>query len=741
MGWKPSMWAGLMPNGLGQVKPNHYIEIFKAAWANRRQLPFAWRILSKGVCDGCALGTTGLRDFTMKGVHLCTVRLNLLELNTMGALDVGLLSDVAPLRKKSSAELRELGRLPYPMVRRRGEPGFKLVSWDQALNLLAERFRATDPHRFAFYLTSRGITNEVYYVAQKVARFLGSNNVDNSSRVCHAPSTTALKDTLGVAASTCSYTDWIGADLLVLIGSHVPNNQPVTTKYMYYAKQKGTRIVVINPYREPGLERYWVPSVMESAIFGTRLADDFFQVHTGGDIAFINGVLKHLVANGWLDERFIKSHTSEFDKLKAHLDTQSWEALEKYSGASCEDMLRFARTWGQARSAVVVWSMGITQHRYGVDNVKALVNLVLARGFIGREKCGLMAIRGHSGVQGGAEMGAVPWSYPGGNSISEAGARRLEEQWGFPVPTWRGLSAVDMIDASYRGALDILYSLGGNFLETLPEPKYVRETLERVPLRVHQDIVLTSQMLLDPADTVVLLPACTRYEQPDGGTETSTERRVYFSPEIPGRRVGEARSEWEILMDLAERVRPEEWNRIHFDSGQSVRDEVARVIPLYSGIEQLKKKGDAFQWGGPRLCDGGQFPTGDGKARFTPLSPPEEEIPEGRFLLSTRRGKQFNSMVQARRDPLTGAVREDVLMNADDARVLGLRDGDPVLLKSEAGEYRGRCKISPIKSRNLQVHWPEGSVLLKRGAVDPVCGIPDYNTTVEVAPVKEEVKR
>jgi molybdopterin-dependent oxidoreductase alpha subunit len=741
MGWKPSMWAGLMPNGLGQVKPNHYLEIFKVAWANRRQLPFAWRILSRGVCDGCALGTTGLRDFTMKGVHLCTVRLNLLELNTMGALDVGLLSDVASLRKKTSSEMRKLGRLPYPMVRRRGEPGFRRVSWDEALNLLANRFRATDPRRSAFYLTSRGITNEVYYVAQKVARFLGTNNIDNSSRICHAPSTTALKDTLGVAASTCSYTDWIGTDLLVLIGSHVPNNQPVTTKYMYYAKQKGTRIVVINPYREPGLERYWVPSVMESAIFGTRLADDFFQVHTGGDIAFINGVLKHLVANSWLDDTFINNHTSDFDKLKTHLDGQSWESLEKYSGASRDEMLRFARMWGEAKSAVVVWSMGITQHRYGVDNVKALANLALSRGFIGREKCGLMAIRGHSGVQGGAEMGAVPWSYPGGESASEEGSRRLEERWGFPVPSWRGLSAVDMIDASYRGDLDILYSLGGNFLETLPEPRYVREALERVPVRVHQDIVLTSQMLLDPADTVLLLPACTRYEQRGGGTETSTERRVYFSPEIPGRRVGEARSEWEILMELAERVKPEQRRLIHFDNGQAVRDEIARVIPLYAGVEKLKKKGDAFQWGGPRLCDGGAFPTIDGKARFTPLSPPEEEIPEGRFLLSTRRGKQFNSMVQARRDPLTGAVREDVLMNADDARSLGLRDGDPVLLKSEIGEYQGRCKIAAIKSRNLQVHWPEGSVLLRRGAVDPVCGIPDYNTTVEVVPVKQEVKR
>ena len=596
MGWKPSTWASLIPNGLGQVKPNHYLDMLKTVWQNKSQLPFAWRILQNGVCDGCALGTTGMRDFTMKGVHLCTVRLNLLQLNTMGGLDPDLLGDVAGLRSKTSAQLRELGWLPYPMVRRRGEPGFRRVSWDEALALLADRIRETDPHRMAFYLTSRGITNEVYYVAQKVARFLGTNNVDNSSRICHAPSTVALKDTLGVAASTCSYTDWIGTDLLILIGSDVPNNQPVTTKYMYYAKQKGTRILVVNPYREPGMERYWVPSVLESALFGTRLADDFFQVHTGGDIAFINGVLKHLMEHGWMDQAFIEDHTAGFDQLKARLAEQSWETLEGYSGASRDEMMRFAQLFGQAKSAVIVWSMGITQHRFGVENVKALVNLALSRGMVGREKCGLMAIRGHSGVQGGAEMGTVPWQYPGGDSVGAESAERLERLWRFPVPQWRGLSAVDMIDAAHQEDLSILYSLGGNFLETLPEPEYVREALERVPLRVHQDIVLTSQMLLDPADTVVLLPARTRYEQPGGGTETSTERRIYFSPEIPGRRVGESRSEWEILMELAERVRPDQRSLIHFDDAQAVRDEIAKVVPLYAGIEDLKKKGDAIQW-------------------------------------------------------------------------------------------------------------------------------------------------
>jgi molybdopterin-dependent oxidoreductase alpha subunit len=732
--WRPSLWAGWVPNGLGQVKPNHYWEMVKAAWANKRHPFYAMRILRKGVCDGCALGTSGLRDHTMKGVHLCTVRLSLLPLNTMDALDVRLLNDVSSLRGQDATTLRRLGRVPYPLVRRKGEPGFRRVSWDEALDLLAARIRVIDPRRLGFYFTSRGLTNENYYAGQKVARFLGTNHVDNSSRICHAPSTTAMKATLGVAASTCSYTDWIGTDLLVFFGSDVPNNQPVTTKYLFYAKKAGTKIFVVNPYREPGLERYWVPSVLESALFGTKMADDWFGVHTGGDIPFILGVAKHLIATGGVDEAFLRERTTGFDAWRRRIEGLDWDELERQSGVPKADMVRFAEAYAKARSAVFVWSMGITQHRFGVQNVEAICDLALLRGAVGREKCGLMPIRGHSGVQGGAEMGCVPMSLPGGEPLDPASARRWSDAWGFDVPTTPGHTAVDLIDAAHQGELDVLWSVGGNWLDTLPEPDYVRAALERVPVRVHQDIVLTPQMLLDPSDVVVILPATTRYEQPGGGTETSTERRVYFSPEIPGRRVGEARTEWQVLQDVAARVRPTLADRIRFAHAEAIRDEIDRLVPAYHGIGALRKAGDSFQWGGPRLCEGGRFPTADGLAHVADVGPPRSAIPPGSFLLSTRRGKQFNSMVQQARDPLTGAHRGDVLMAAEDAAALGVREGEPVRISSEAGEMRCRVKVVPIRPRNVQVHWPEGNVLIRRGVSDPACGIPDYNAVVQIVP-------
>src|SRR5262249_5640383 len=153
--------------------------------------------------------------------------------------------------------------------------------------------------------------------------------------------------------------------------------------------------------------------------------------------------------------------------------------------------------------------------------------------------------------------------------------------------------------------------------------------------------------------------------------------------------------------------------------------------PFYAGIQDLRRAGDAVQWGGPLLCQGGRFPTMDGRGHFAAVEPPDDAIPAGHFAVSTRRGKQFNSMVWAERDPLTGAARDDVFISVEDATALGLADGEAVLLRSSAGEFSGRAKIVAIRPRNLQVHWPEGSTLLSRGVCDPDCGIPDYNAVVE----------
>jgi molybdopterin-dependent oxidoreductase alpha subunit len=706
--------------------------VFRAAWVNRDRFDYAWDILNRGVCDGCSLGTTGMKDWTLDGIHVCNVRLRLLRLNTMPAFDPALLEDVAALQAKSGAELRELGRLPCPLRRDRGDKGFRPIGWDEALDLVAERIRATDPDRLYFYLTSRGTVNETYYATQKAVRGMGSNNIDNAARICHSPSTSALKTTIGAAATTCSYKDWIGTDLLVFVGSNVANNQPVTVKYLHWAKKAGTRIVAINTYREPGMERYWVPSIPESALFGTRFVEDFFLVHVGGDMAFLNGTLKHVFANDWIDRDFIETHTTGIAALKAALDACSWEDLEQQSGASRDDMYAFAAMVGKAQKAVFVWSMGITQHTCGEDNVRAIVNLALTQGFVGREGCGLMPIRGHSGVQGGAEMGCYATVFPGGRPITPETAAEMSQLWGFEVPHAPGMITSEAIDRAATGDLDVLVSVGGNFQEVLPDPEYVEQVLTGIPLRVHLDIVCAKQMLLEPGETVLLLPATTRYEIPGGVTETNTERRVIFSPEIPGPRVAAARPEWEVFLDLARRVCPEKAEQLQFADTAAMREEIARVVPKYAGIQHLREAGDQFQYGGSHLCFGWTFPTPDGKAHFSVTTPPEADVPEGWFRLTTRRGKQFNSMVQERKDAITGAGRDAVLVSSSDAERLHLTDGDAVVLTNEWGKMEGRVYTAPLQPGNLQVHWPEGNVLLDRQRRSPEAGIPDYNTLVRL---------
>jgi len=270
----------------------------------------------------------------------------------------------------------------------------------------------------------------------------------------------------------------------------------------------------------------------------------------------------------------------------------------------------------------------------------------------------------------------------------------------------------------------------------------VARALANVPARVHQDVILTDQMFIEAKEEVILLPAKTRYEQDDGGTETSTERRVMFSPEIP-RKVGEAKAEWKILRELAAAVRPEHAHLLGCETGWKMREEIARIIPFYEGIQDLRKTGDAFQYGGPHLCAGWSFPTPDGKAHFRAVPIPNLISSDGKgggqtarprpaFWVSTRRGKQFNTLIYAAIDPINGAPRDAVLMNSDDAAMLQLEQNDRIALKNDLGSFEGRVFLAPIARGNLQIHWPEGNVIIRRGVVDAAGGVPDYNARVNV---------
>ena len=463
-------------------------------------------------------------------------------------------------------------------------------------------------------------------------------------------------------------------------------------KYLYLARKRGAKVAVVNPLREPGLERYWVPSNVESAMFGTKMTDEFFAVHTGGDVAFVNGVLKVLLADGTRRPRL---------RPRPHRRAStscSPSSSASRSPTSSGSRARPAPTWSASpgctarpSSAVLVWSMGITQHEHGADNVAAIVNLGLARGNVGRPGAGLMPIRGHSGVQGGAEMGAYATAFPGGvddrrratppRSPSSTASRSATGP-GSPPRRWSRPAAAASSTCSTRRA--------ATSSRCCPIPTAVEDALARVPLRVHQDIVVSSQMLVDPGDVVVLLPAATRYEQRDGGTETTTERRIAFSPEIPGPRPGEARSEWEIFVDLARRVASRARRPVHVRVGPGdPRRDRARRARRTRGSSCSRTTGDAVQWGGTRLCEGGDVPDARRPGALPRRSRRRSrDVPDGQLRAQhpPRQAVQHDG-ARSERDPLTGAIARRAVHGAVRHRARsGSRDGDRVVVRSEHGE-------------------------------------------------------
>ena len=726
-----------IPFGLGQAKPRHFREMLRVFLANRDNLSHAWKVLSRGGCDGCAPGASGFNDATLHGFHWCLPRFQLLRLHTLPVLDERILGDAAGLALLNNAHLQTLGRLPFPVLRERGQTGFLRISWETASARIARRIQSTDPRRVAFFLSSGDLTHEVEYVAQKVARFLGTNHIDTAARCSLAPSVSAMKATLGVADSTCGYQDWLGADLLVFFGVNPAEDQPVAMRHLSAAKRRGARVVLVNPLLEPGMRKHWEPSRPLSALFGSHPADHWFPVAQGGDVAFLLGTLKVLLGEDWVAHWFLSAHTTGIEALRSQVDGLDWGALEAGSGLSRAHMRAFAELLHGASNAVFVWGMGV--NRYSGDAVQMILNLALTQGWLGRDRCGLMPMGAEACVHAENALGADPTAFPGSQPVTPQNAALLAAEYGFPGPDWPGFSGHAMVEACAEGQLDVFYCVGGRFLRTLSQG--TAEGLTRVPLRVHQSAVLTEQMFLEPGEEVILLPAKTQYEQDGGGIQTSSERRVIFSPELRRSDIGEARAAWEILRDLAVAVDPERAGLFGCESAQRIREEMARVVPRYAGVEHAGESKGRFPIPlvGARLCEGGLCPTADGKARLRTVRLAEAKDGDT-FVLSTRRGKPVTPPLDGTRDPWIGAERDAIFVAESDAVKLQLQPGDAVLLRNALGSYEGRVWIAPIAPGNLQAFWPESDRIIPRAGRDSSGRVPGYTADVRLEKIRPETR-
>lgn len=617
-------------------------------------------------------------------------------------------------------------RLTQPLIRRDG--ALTPATWDEALDLVAERLghiRAEHGPDAVGVLASAKCVNEDNYVIQKFARaVIGTNNVDHCARLCHASTVAGLALAFGSGAMTNSIDDLPRADVIFVIGSNTTECHPIIGAAIKRAAVQGdTTLIVADP----------------RAIELTDYAAQHLRQKHGTDVALINAMMHVIIAEGLHDEEFIAARTEGFEEVRQAVAPYDPATAARITGVPAEDIVAAARMYAQAPAASIVYSMGITQHATGTDNVLALANLVMLTGQVGRPGAGLNPLRGQNNVQGSCDMGALPIVFPGYQRVDDEAVRgKFGDAWGVPLPDRPGLTLVEMIHAAAEGRVRAMFIMGENPMLSDPDSCHVEEGLRALDFLVVQDIFLTETAQL--AD--VVLPA-TSYAEKEG-TFVNTERRVQRvrkALEPPG----EARLDWEIICDLARRMGYD----MRYRDAAEIAAETAALTPIYGGITHDRLEEGGLQWPCPAPGHPGtpilhteQFTRGLGKFHPVEFIPPHE-MPDDEYPLVLSTGRileHFHTGSMTRRsEVLDTLVAAGVIeMHPQDAAELGVEDGDMVRVSSRRGcidiAARVTDRVAP-GSLFLAFHYAEAPAnRLTISALDPVAKIPE----LKVCAVKVE---
>jgi len=611
-------------------------------------------------------------------------------------------------------------RLQYALVR--GTGGFAATDPDEALRIAANRMSAIKqtygPNAIAGLASAR-CTNEENYLFQKFFRtVIGTNSIDHCARLCHSPSVAALAEVLGSGAMTNSIADIEQADCLLVIGSNTTENHPVISAAIKRAvTARGASLIVVDPRR----------------IELVRHASVWLRPRPGNDIAWINGLAHVLLRENLIAERFIQERTDHFEAFKASVSEYTPQRVQDLTGIAADDLISSAHLYGRARRASLLYGMGITQHVCGTDTVRALANLVLMTGNIGRAGTGINPLRGQNNVQGACDMGCLPNVLPGYRPVSDAGARELfERAWGCRLPARPGLTMPEILEKALDGSIKALFIMGENPLLSEPDSACVAAALSRLELLVCQDIFLNETGRM--AD--IVLPAAAWAEK--DGTYTNTERRVQRVRRAL-RPPGRARSDLELLSSLAA-VLGAAWS---YRCAEDVFNELRGLVPQYGGITYQRIESIGLQWPCPSLDHPGTpvlhadgFPRG--RALFSAVSdgePPEPPDTEYPFILTTGRilyHYHTATMSGRSRGLVSRAPDAFVELNPADAEQLGLSGGHRVQVISRRGAIElsvcitSRCTSGVVF---IPFHYSEAAANLLTGAfVDPDSGIAELKT-------------
>ncbi len=703
----------------------------KSLEAEGGPIRFWRRMSSKNSCKTCAYGMGGqsggmknelghFPEFCKKSVQAMAA-----DMQPPIAPDFFERHSVAELSRRSPRELENLGRLAYPLVLRVGDTHYRRVGWEESLDAIAAALRRTTPERTFFYSSGRS-SNEAAFLLQWLARIYGTNNVNNCSFYCHQASGVGLADSVGVGTATVTLEDVEGADFVMLIGANPASNHPRLITTLAGLRERGGKVVVINPMRETGLDRFNIPSKPMSLLFGSTINDLYVQPRIGGDIALLKGMLKVVIDRGALDEEFLASHTNGFDAVRSGLQRESLEELASAAGVAPDVLIRLGELYASSRNAVFMWAMGITHHEHGVDNVIAIANLALARGMVGRPNAGLMPIRGHSNVQGIGSVGFAP-------ELKSGFLKAMEELYGLKAPTAKGLDSMGSIHASHRGEIDVALLLGGNFYAANPDLAFAGAALSRIGTSVHISTKLNQgHVCVAPvagAGETYILPTCVRDEELQSTTQESMFSFVRLSDGGMVRPSSELKSEVEIITSIGARLLPAD-GPLDFRALRNhdeIRKVMARVVPGYAPVSDIGRTREEFHVEG-RLRHMPQFPFPDNRARCIPVATPQDDLPVGQLRMMTIRSEgQFNTVVYEEHDRYRNQTSRDViLMNRGDMAAMGLREGERITVRSAVGAMPGiRVAAYDIAPGCSAMYYPEANLLVSSG-VDGKSGTPSY---------------
>jgi len=609
-------------------------------------------------------------------------------------------------------------RLKHPL--KRSGDGFVEISWDEALHLvsegLARNIRKHGPGSIGFLASSR-CNNEENYLLQKMARMLGSPHVDNCARLCHSPTVVGLGAVLGTGAMTNNLLDLENSRCIFAIGTNFTEAHPVVSRWVQKARDKGAIVIVADPR---------ITSTSWSA-------DLHLRIKPGSDIDLLRGMMKVIVDEGLLDRDFISKRTEGFEALEKNLKSISLEEASERTGVPAAEIARAARIYARSPASALLYSMGITQHVCGTDNVKACATLALVSGQVGRPGAGVWPMRGQNNVQGNCDMGGMAEFYPGYKRASDPKSIEFfQTAWNAPnLPLGPGLTSTEMTEAALKGTIKALFIVGEDPAICDANINRTRAALDSLDFLVVQEIFLTATAKM--AD--VVLPAAAWAEK--DGSYTSMERRVqWIDQAVPP--VGEAKEGLWIINEIAK--------RLGLDLGATTASEVLREInrnvPQYGGMtkERISRVG-GLRWPCPDEKHPGtdilhkeRFSSPSGKANIASVeNKPAGELtsPEYPILLSTGRiVVHYNSGSMTRRSPslLERDFELYVEINPEDAARLKVQHGDMVKVKTIRGETEARARITEKVKPGMvfmPFHW-QGTNIITSDALDPVAKIPEY---------------